>query len=125
MSAVLIFPLAGGVTGDPNTNLTHCAIVRGRDRVAWIDLRALLQNANLSLNLRLKADDLAVVPGVTDPAVDDHHLTCAVRGTVAPLLRVLDGAGVVELDSHELSLEEVFLGEFAAAPAVAEPAAGR
>jgi ABC-2 type transport system ATP-binding protein len=74
---------------------------------------------------RLKADDLAVVPGVTDPAVDDHHLTCAVRGTVAPLLRVLDGAGVVELDSHELSLEEVFLGEFAAAPAAAEPAAGR
>ncbi|MEV4706367.1 ABC transporter ATP-binding protein [Actinoplanes sp. NPDC049316] len=71
---------------------------------------------------RLAPGDLADVPGVTDAAVADHRLTCAVRGTVAPLLRVLDGAGVVELDSHELSLEEVFLGEF---PDAAQPAAGR
>ncbi|MFI7539718.1 ATP-binding cassette domain-containing protein [Actinoplanes sp. NPDC049599] len=71
---------------------------------------------------RLTAGDLSGIPGVSDPAVDDHHLSCAVRGTVAPLLRVLDEAGVVELDSHELSLEEVFLGEF---DRPAQPAAGR
>jgi ABC-2 type transport system ATP-binding protein len=70
---------------------------------------------------RLTSRDLDGVPGVSDPAVDDHHLSCSVRGTVAPLLRILDDAGVVELDSHELSLEEVFLGEFADA---AQPAAG-
>ncbi len=61
---------------------------------------------------RLSAADLALVPGVSDTRVDDHHLRCAVRGTVAPLLTTLSAAGVVELDSHELSLEEVFLGEF-------------
>ena len=53
---------AGGVVADAKTNLTHCAIVRGRDRVAWIDLRALLQDANLSLNLRLRPDDLVFIP---------------------------------------------------------------
>ena len=53
---------AGGVASDEKTNLTHCAVVRGRDRVAWIDLRALLQDANLSLNLRLKSNDLVFIP---------------------------------------------------------------
>lgn len=60
---------AGGLIGDPNTNLTHCAVVRGRDRVAWIDLRAILQDANLSLNLRLKSDDLIFVPERSDQPV--------------------------------------------------------
>ncbi|WP_205325881.1 ABC transporter ATP-binding protein [Glycomyces sp. YM15] len=63
---------------------------------------------------RLSESDLANVPGVTGPTIDDHRLTCSVSGTVAPLLRLLQDADVVELDSHELSLEEVFLGEFAA-----------
>jgi polysaccharide export outer membrane protein len=53
---------AGGVTTQPTSNLTHCAIVRGRDRVAWIDLRGLLQDANLALNLRLRANDLVFIP---------------------------------------------------------------
>ncbi len=56
--------------------------------------------------------DLEHVPGVTEPMVEDHLATCAVQGSVAPLLAVLSGAGVTELDSHELSLEEVFLAEF-------------
>jgi ABC-2 type transport system ATP-binding protein len=64
----------------------------------------------------LTAADLAHVPGVTEPKVTGHLATCAVRGSVAPLLAALSGAGVTELDSHELSLEEVFLAEFEAAP---------
>jgi len=53
---------AGGVAPDEKSNLTHCAIVRGRDRVAWIDLRGLLQDANLTLNLRLRPNDLVFIP---------------------------------------------------------------
>lgn len=53
---------AGGVSTDEHVNLTHCAIVRGRDRVAWIDLRGLLQDANLSLNLRLRPNDVIFIP---------------------------------------------------------------
>lgn len=74
---------------------------------------------------RLDVADLARLPGVSEPTVDDHHLACAVQGSVAPLLSALSAADVVELDSHELSLEEVFLGEFDEPPRAAQMAAGR
>lgn len=64
----------------------------------------------------LTATDLARIPGVSEPRVKDHLATCAVRGSVAPLLASLSAVGVTELDSHELSLEEVFLAEFAGPP---------
>ncbi len=79
------------------------------------DLRALrVHRVEAVFDGRLSADELNRLPGVTDAEVDDHRLRCAVRGSVAPLLRSLSEAGVIELDSQELSLEEVFLGEFAA-----------
>jgi ABC-2 type transport system ATP-binding protein len=57
--------------------------------------------------------DLAAVPGVSDAAVDGHLVTCTVRGDIGPLMDWLHECDVVELDSRELSLEEVFLTEFA------------
>jgi ABC-2 type transport system ATP-binding protein len=74
---------------------------------------------------RLAAADLAQLPGVGNATVGDHHLSCAVQGSIAPLLPVLSAANVVELDSHELSLEEVFLGEFDQPSEAAQPAARR
>ena len=56
----------------------------------------------------LRAEDLASLPGISAAAVDDHHVSCTVQGPMAPLLHRLDEAGVVELDSHEMTLEEVF-----------------
>lgn len=55
---------------------------------------------------------LASVAGVSEIAVSDHHLRCTVRGAFEPLLEALVDAGVVELDSEELSLEEVFLATY-------------
>ena len=52
------------------------------------------------------------VPGVSGVSVSDHHLHCTVRGDFEPLLQALVAAHVVELDSEELSLEEVFLAAF-------------
>lgn len=65
---------AGGLVDTPVTptsgngpyNLTHCAVIRGRDRVAWIDLNSLWDGRNLSLNLRLKPDDILLVPEDSD-----------------------------------------------------------
>jgi ABC-2 type transport system ATP-binding protein len=59
---------------------------------------------------------LARIPGVTDARVDGDHVGCTVRGSIGPLLAWLSAGAVVELDSRELSLEEVFLSEFALAP---------
>jgi len=52
---------AGGVVDGP-VNLTHCAVIRGRDRMAWIDLKSLNDGREPALNLRLKPDDLVLVP---------------------------------------------------------------
>ena len=58
--------------------------------------------------------ELAGVPGVSDVAVEGRLASCTVHGDVGPLVAMLSTWGVVELDSRELSLEEVFLSEFAA-----------
>ena len=47
--------------------------------------------------------------GVEDVVVDDHKVTCTVKGAFDPLLKALNGATVTNLVSHEPSLEEVFL----------------
>jgi ABC-2 type transport system ATP-binding protein len=60
--------------------------------------------------------DLAAVPGVSGARVDGHLVACTVRGDIGPLMDWLHESGVVELDSRELSLEEVFLTEFAPEP---------
>ena len=61
---------------------------------------------------RPDARALAAVPGVSDAAVEDHHVSCSVHGPVGPLLDWLSSFTVIELDSRELSLEEVFFTEF-------------
>lgn len=88
------------------------------DRVGSLnDLRALrIHQIEARFTGRLSAAEVRALPGVSDARVDDHVLTCGVHGDIGPLMGVLTAAGVVELDSHELSLEEVFLGEFGRAP---------
>ena len=56
----------------------------------------------------LRVDEIGSLPGVSDAAVDDHHFTCTVEGPISPLLHSLEKAAVIELDSHEMTLEEVF-----------------
>lgn len=56
--------------------------------------------------------DLSRVPGVSSVHVAGRVARCQVRGTVAPLLKVLAAAGVHELLSREPSLEELFLAHY-------------
>ncbi len=90
------------------------------------ELRALrIHRVEARFTGALSTMDIDHLPGVSEPHIDDHLLTCAVHGDIAPLLHLLSDAHVVELDSHEMSLEEVFLGELDHVPAAAAPAAGR
>jgi polysaccharide export outer membrane protein len=59
---------AGGLIDGP-VNLTHCAVMRGRDRMAWIDLAALMDGRDLSLNLRLRPGDVLLVPDDGDQPI--------------------------------------------------------
>ena len=54
-------------------------------------------------------DAIRTVEGVEHVAVDGHRVRCTVRGSFAPLMRALAGSEVVNLSSHEPSLEELFL----------------
>jgi ABC-2 type transport system ATP-binding protein len=56
--------------------------------------------------------ELAGIPGVSEPRVDGDRVGCRVHDDVGPLLLWLCAHDVVELDSRELSLEEVFLSAF-------------
>ncbi|HZT33960.1 MAG TPA: polysaccharide biosynthesis/export family protein [Bryobacteraceae bacterium] len=65
--------LAGGLPiggiGAEKAGLTRCAIFRGRDKVAWVDLRYLLKEGNLSYNLRLQRNDVVYIPDAGDQSV--------------------------------------------------------
>ncbi len=60
--------------------------------------------------------------GVDRVEVEDHRLRCIVRGSFDPLMKALAGSEILNLSSHEPSLEEVFLTYYRDASAVA-PAA--
>ncbi|MFY9615424.1 MAG: ABC transporter ATP-binding protein [Candidatus Dormiibacterota bacterium] len=47
--------------------------------------------------------------GVDQVEAEDHRVHCVVRGTFEPLIKAIADAHVVNLSSHEPSLEEVFL----------------
>ncbi len=69
---------------------------------------------------RLEADFTGDVPvdavraaaGVDEVTAEDHHLACSVHGSFGPVLEALARGEVVNLVTHEPSLEEVFLAQF-------------
>ncbi|MBI3797654.1 MAG: polysaccharide export protein, partial [Deltaproteobacteria bacterium] len=58
----------GGVGAD-KAALARCAIFRGHDRIAWINLRELLTGEDLSLNVRLQRNDVIYIPDADDQLV--------------------------------------------------------
>ncbi len=80
---------------------------------------------------RLEVDFAGDVPleavrscaGVDHVVADDHHLVCDVHGSVAALLQALGRGEVLNLVTHEPSLEEVFLAQFRDEPRAAGEAA--
>ena len=96
------------------------------DRIAFIargriarsgslrELRAArVHRVELALGRPTDGATLARVPGVSDVVIEDGHVRCAVRGSIGPLLETLEPNDIQELDSRELTLEELFLAEYA------------
>lgn len=54
---------------DKEATLTRAAVFRGREQVAWIDLRQLLNRINPAYNIRLKPGDLIYIPDSSDTMV--------------------------------------------------------
>lgn len=53
---------------DKTATLTRTAILRGRDRLIWVDLRALL-NGDLAYNIRMKKGDIVFIPDSSETSV--------------------------------------------------------
>lgn len=58
LEAITQVALAQGV----QTSLTKCALIRGKETIVWIDLRAMLREGNLRLNLKLANNDILYLP---------------------------------------------------------------
>ena len=59
---------SNGANGD-KPGMTRCVIFRGKDRVAWIDLRMLLRDGNMAVNIRLQREDTLYLPDGDDELV--------------------------------------------------------
>jgi polysaccharide export outer membrane protein len=53
---------------DKTATLTRTAIMRGRDRLIWVDLRAML-NGDLAYNIRMKKGDIVFIPDSSETSV--------------------------------------------------------
>ncbi len=90
-------------------------IDRGRvTRIGSLDDLRAVRVHRVAVTVGRKVDALAIsrVPGISDVVVEDDRLRCAVRGSFAPLLDALAPADIRELDSRELTLEELFVAEY-------------
>ena len=64
--------LAGGlpiIEREDASFLQKCAIIRGRDKIIWIDLDELLNNGNMALNARIRNNDVIFIPESKDELV--------------------------------------------------------
>jgi ABC-2 type transport system ATP-binding protein len=87
-------------------------------RVGTLDeLRSLrVHRLEAVLPAHMESSHVADLPGISDVTVDGGVFSCTVHGPITPLLAWLAENGAIELDSRELSLEEVFLAEYEPAP---------
>jgi polysaccharide export outer membrane protein len=53
---------------DKQATLTRCAIFRGREKLIWVDLKAML-NGDPSYNMRMRKGDIVFIPDSSDTSV--------------------------------------------------------
>jgi polysaccharide export outer membrane protein len=58
-----------GQTNSKTTDITRCAVFRGKDRALWIDLRPLYRGSDLTLNLKMQRGDYVYVPDPSEQLV--------------------------------------------------------
>ncbi|MET0553696.1 MAG: polysaccharide biosynthesis/export family protein [Vicinamibacteria bacterium] len=58
-----------GGAGSEFAALNRCAVFRGREKVVWVDLQALLSGREPALNLRLRPNDVIYLPDSEDQSV--------------------------------------------------------
>jgi polysaccharide export outer membrane protein len=60
-------PVSGA--GSEKAALTRCSVFRGKDKVVWLDLKNLLSNGDMSINIRLQRNDIIYIPDADDQLI--------------------------------------------------------
>ncbi len=92
------------------------AIIREGRLVDLVEVASLKEKALRRLEVRFAAppppEAFGGIPGLVDLRVDDSVIHCTVRGSMDPLVKAMARFEVVNIISHEPSLEEVFLAYY-------------
>jgi polysaccharide export outer membrane protein len=85
---------AGALSGpDKSAVPTRCSIVRGRDKLIWVDLHAMFKG-DMAYNIRMKKGDLVFIPDAQETSV---HVLGAVAKPgayrLSPRMTLLDAIG--------------------------------
>jgi ABC-2 type transport system ATP-binding protein len=97
-------------------------------RAGWLVKVASLEDLHEIRMHRVEIEFAGEVPteairradGVDGVTAENHRVRCTVRGSFEPLMAAMGGAHVVNLTSHEPSLEEAFLEYYAEAGTAGE-----
>ena len=92
---------------DKQATLTRVAIIRGRDRMMWVDAKALL-NGDLRYNIRLKKNDVVFIPDSSDTSV--YVLGQVVRPgsyRLTPRMSVLDALAQAGGPNNDAAPEQI------------------
>ena len=99
----------GGIGAD-KAALNRCAIVRGRDQIAWIDLKSVLNGTNPRLNIELRRGDLLYIPDADDQLVyviGQVHKPGAYRLT--PDMSFLDALNTAGGPTNDASYKSIYV----------------
>ena len=75
--------------------------------------RTKIHQISVVLESPIGPTDLTDIPGLEKVEILGNQISCNVHGSIDPIIRLLSTKKIIELDSRELSLEEVFFSEFA------------
>lgn len=95
---------------DKQATLTRCAIFRGREKIIWVDLKRLLNNGDVHLNLRMMSGDLIYIPDSADTMV--YVLGSVVRPgayRLTPDMSLLDALATAGGPNEDAKPEQIAL----------------
>lgn len=94
---------------DKQAALTRCAIMRGRDKLIWVDLKALL-NGDPAYNLRMKKGDIVFIPDSSDTSVYVlGQVTRPGSYRLTPRMTVLDALAQAGGPTEDAKVEQIGL----------------
>jgi polysaccharide export outer membrane protein len=99
----------GGVSTD-KSSLVRCAIFRGREQAIWIDLKPLLNEGRLELNIRLARNDVVYLPDANDQLVYVLGFVKLPGGIhLTPTMSLMDALSLAGGPTEDASLKHMVL----------------